>query len=58
LCCETFLGPEKPADFKIISRFRIELGRKLNIKLVQANLGKAWKLYIETPSKVIEDATY
>lgn len=57
LFCGIFLGPEKLTDFKIISRIRTELGRKLNIRIVQDTLAKAWKSYIENPNIVLEDAT-
>jgi len=57
LFCGIFLGPEKLADFKIISKIRTELGRTLNIKVIQDTLAKAWKPYIENPNIVLEDAT-
>jgi len=57
LFCGVLLGPEKLADFKIISRIRTELGRNLNIKVIQDTLAKAWKPYIENPNIVLEDAT-
>lgn len=57
LFCGIFLGPEKLTDFKIISKIRTELGRKLDIKVVQDVLAKAWKPYMENPNIVLEDAT-
>jgi hypothetical protein len=57
LFCGIFLGPEKLADFKIISRIRTELASKLNIRVIQDVLAKAWKPYIENPNIVLEDAT-
>jgi transposase-like protein DUF772/DDE family transposase len=57
LFCGIFLGPEKLADFKIISKIRTELARKLNIRVVQDVLAKAWKPYMENPNIVLEDAT-
>jgi len=57
LFCGIFLGPEKLADFKIISRIRTELSIKLNIRVTQDILAKAWKPYIENPNIVLEDAT-
>ena len=57
LFCGIFLGPEKLADFKIISRIRSEIARKLNIRASQDVLAKAWKPYIENPNVVMEDAT-
>lgn len=57
LFCGIFLGPEKLADFKIISKIRTELAWKLNIKVNQDILAKAWKPYLENPNVVLEDAT-
>jgi len=55
--CGIFLGPEKLPDFKIVSRFRTELARKLNVRVTQDVLARAWKPYIEHPNVVLEDAT-
>lgn len=55
--CGILLGPEKLVDYKIISRIRTELGKKLNIRVIQDILAKAWKPYIENPNIVLEDAT-
>jgi hypothetical protein len=57
LFCGILLGPEKLADFEIISRTRTELARKLDIRATQAILAKAWKPYMENPNIVLEDAT-
>jgi hypothetical protein len=57
LFCGIFLGPEKLVDFKIISRIRTQLAKRLNIRVVQEVLAKAWKPYIENPNIVLEDAT-
>jgi hypothetical protein len=57
LFCGIFLGPEKLADFKIISKIRTELARKLNIRDIQDILAKAWKPYMENTNIVLEDAT-
>lgn len=57
LFCGIFLGPEKLADFKIISKIRTELAAKLNIRKVQDVLAKEWKPYIENPNIMLEDAT-
>ena len=57
LFCGIFLGPEKLADFKIISKIRTELSGKLNIRSVQDVLAKAWKPFIESPNIMLEDAT-
>ena len=55
--CGIFLGPDKLPDFKIVSRIRIELSRKLNVRITQEVLAKAWKPYIKHPNIVLEDAT-
>jgi hypothetical protein len=57
LFCGIFLGPEKLADFKIISRIRTQLAKKLNMRMTQDVLAKAWKPYIKNPNVVLEDAT-
>lgn len=57
LFCGIFLGPEKLADFKIISKIRTELAVKLNIRSVQDVLAKAWKPFIESTNIMLEDAT-
>jgi hypothetical protein len=57
LFCGIFLGPEKLADFKIISRIRTEVAMKLHISENQDVLAKAWKPYIENPNIVLMDAT-
>jgi hypothetical protein len=56
--CGIFLGPKKLLDFKIVSRIRTELFRKLNVRITQEILAKAWKPYIRHPNIVLEDATY
>jgi len=55
--CGIFLGPEKLPDFKIVSRIRTQISRKLNVRITQEVLAKAWKPYIEHPNVVLEDAT-
>jgi hypothetical protein len=57
LFCGIFLGPNKLADFKIISKIRTELARKLDIREIQDVLAKAWKSYMENTNIVLEDAT-
>ena len=57
LFCGIILGPEKLTDFKIISRIRTEIAQKLNIRVTQDILAKAWKPYMENPNIVLEDAT-
>ncbi len=55
--CGIFLGCEKLPDFKIVSRIRTELSKKLDIRTTQEVLAKAWKPYIKQPNVVLEDAT-
>jgi len=55
--CGIFLGYEKLPDFKIISKIRTELSRKLDIRTTQEVLARAWKPYIKQPNVVLEDAT-
>ena len=55
--CGIFLGPDKLPDFKVVSRIRTELSRKLNVRITQEILAKAWKPYIRHPNIVLEDAT-
>jgi len=55
--CGIFLGPEKLEDFKVISRIRTELAKKLNIRETQDVLAKSWKPYLEQTNIVMEDAT-
>ena len=55
--CGIFLGPNKLTDFKLISKIRTELAKKLNIRTTQDVLAKAWKPYIKHPHVVLEDAT-
>jgi len=55
--CGIFLGPEKLADFKVISKIRTELAKKLNIREIQDVLAKSWKPYMEQTNIVLEDAT-
>jgi len=57
LFCGIILGPDKLADFKIISRIRTEIAMKLNIKITQDILAIAWKPFMENPNIVLEDAT-
>jgi len=57
LFCGIILGPDKLTDFKIISRIRTEIAMKLNIKITQDILARAWKPFMENPNIVLEDAT-
>ena len=57
LFCGIFLGPGKLDDFKIISRIRTEIAKKLNIRVSQDILATFWKPFMENPNIVLEDAT-
>ncbi len=55
--CGIFLGPDQLDDFKIISKIRTELAKKLNIRVLQDVLAKFWKPYINDTNIVLQDAT-
>lgn len=55
--CGIFLGPEKLVDYKVISRIRTELAKKLDLREVQDVLAKSWKPHLEQTNIVLEDAT-
>jgi hypothetical protein len=55
--CGILLGPESLTDFKIISKIRTQLAKKLDIRSIQEVLAKSWKPYIKHPNIVLEDAT-
>lgn len=55
--CGVFLGPEKLADFKAISRIRTQMAKLLNIREAQDVLAKSWKPYLDQTNIVLEDAT-
>ena len=55
--CGIFLGPNILNDFKIVSRLRTELFKKLDIKATQQILSNAWKPYLNAPNVILEDAT-
>jgi hypothetical protein len=57
LFCGILLGPEKLSDFKIVSKIRSELARKLQVSTTQQILANAWKPYIKQPNVLLEDAT-
>lgn len=57
LFCGIFLGPDRLTDFKIISKIRTELAKKLDIRFAQDVLAKYWKPHIKNPNIVLEDAT-
>jgi hypothetical protein len=55
--CDINMGYDKLIDFKIVSKIRTELAKKLDIPSNQEALAKAWKPYIKHPNVVLEDAT-
>jgi hypothetical protein len=56
--CEILVPPgEKLTDFKIVSRIRTELGKKLDIFATQKVLAQAWKPFMNQTNVVLEDAT-
>jgi len=56
--CGIYLSPEvAKIDFKVVSKIRVELSKKLNIHSIQRVLAKAWKPYIEQPQIMLTDAT-
>jgi hypothetical protein len=55
--CDINLGYDKLIDFKIVSKIRTELAKKIDIPSNQEVLAKAWKPYIRHPNVVFEDAT-
>jgi len=57
LFCGIFLGPEKLPDFKIVSKIRTVLSRKLHVSTTQQIPDNVWKPYIKQPNVVLEDAT-
>jgi len=57
LFCGILLGFDNLPDFKIVSRIRTELSKKLKVKSTQELLARAWKPYIHQPNIVLEDAT-
>lgn len=58
LFCGILLSPgERLVDFKIVSKIRTQLGKKLDIKSSQKVLAKAWKPYMEDTHAMLSDAT-
>jgi Transposase domain (DUF772) len=57
LFCGILLGPETLPDFKIVSKIRVELSKKLYVSTAQQVLANAWKPYIKQPNVILEDAT-
>lgn len=56
--CEILIPPgEKLTDFKIVSRIRTELGKKLDIAACQRALAQAWKPRMSQTHVVMTDAT-
>jgi len=58
LFCGVLLSPaERLEDFKIVSKIRTELGKKLNIPSCQKTLAKHWKPYLTDTHVMLTDAT-
>lgn len=58
LFCGVLLSPsERLVDFKIVSKIRTQLGKKLNIRLCQKVLAKHWKPYLRDAHVMLTDAT-
>jgi hypothetical protein len=58
LFCGVLLSPgERLVDFKIVSKIRTQLGKRLDIKSSQRILAKAWKPYLKDPHAMLTDAT-
>jgi len=58
LFCGILLSPgERLADYKIVSKIRTELGKKLNIQAAQKVLATSWKPYMKDTHATLSDAT-
>ncbi len=58
LFCGVLLSPgERLVDYKIVSKIRTQLGKKLNIKASQQVLAKSWKQYLTQTHVMLTDAT-
>jgi len=58
LFCGVLLSPsERLEDYKIVSKIRTQLGKKLNIKSCQKTLSKHWKVYLPDAHVMLTDAT-
>jgi hypothetical protein len=58
LFCGVLLSPsERLDDFKIISKIRTQLAKKLNISSCQKTLSKHWKSYLTHTNVMLTDAT-
>ncbi len=56
--CGVLLSPdERLADFKIVSKIRTHLGKRLKIKSTQKTLAQAWKPYLKDTHAMLTDAT-
>lgn len=58
LFCRVLISPEdRINNFKIVSRIRTELGKRLDIKKAQRVLAIAWKPYLTDTNVMLTDAT-
>lgn len=58
LFCGVLLSPaERLDDYKIVSKIRTQLGKKLNISMCQKTLAKHWKPYLNHTNVMLTDAT-
>jgi hypothetical protein len=58
LFCGILLSPkERLEDYKIVSKIRTQLGKKLNIASCQKTLAKHWKVYLTETHVMLTDAT-
>lgn len=58
LFCGVLLSPgERMVDYKIVSKIRTQLGKRLDIKSSQRILAKAWKPYLKDMHAMLTDAT-
>lgn len=58
LFCGVLLSPdERLSDFKIVSKIRTHLGKRLKIKSSQETLAKAWNPYLRDTHAMLTDAT-
>lgn len=56
--CGVDIRVEEPlTNFKIISDIRTEIGKKLDILLLQKTFAKSWKPYVKDTKIIMEDAT-
>jgi len=58
LFCGILLSPkQRLEDYKIVSKIRTQLGKKLNIASCQKSLAKHWKVYLRETHVMLTDAT-